>query len=541
MYENAGMSFTSTLPGATPVTVLHDDGSDDLEYAAAWASISDAERAFARELVLAVLAEDLAAEAVAAANGWDPLPCFDLEVPTADEVVESLTGPATEMDLPLLVSVDPAALDSDLTRVAYLQRLDKVAAFVAAKRAEVLVAIAGAESSGAYLSEVAVENDVAVARRTSRYAAGKAIEVARSLTTTFPSFADALLAGDISERHCNVLVDKTRAVADPEVLAAIEMRVLRKAKRLPVGKFGQEVAKAVVELDPDTVARHRRAKETARGVYSRPLEDGLGFLGVVDEWGVISALQATIDADAQVLRQQRGGAAAIAEDDDARLGACRADALAARVLGQVDADGTVTWHPRDSISVTLDLVMDLDTLRGEQDRLALLDGQPVPAEIAREHADTITAWRRAVTDPVDGHLLDYGTHQHLPEKLRRFVMARDGECIAPDCATRSPRRLQLDHVIPFPQGPSSISNTDTKCTVCHQLKTAGHVHVDDTRADGSRAWVTALGQTVRIPARPYLHDPTDDPPPRRPSARQAPESPPASRPSTLPHPETPPF
>ena len=233
------------------------------------------------------------------------------------------------------------------------------------------------------------------------------------------------------------------------------------------------------------------------------------------DWGTIKAMQATLDADAAVLRQQRGGAAAVVEDDDARMGACRADALAAHVLGQVGEDGTVTWEPRESVRVNLDLVIDLTTLRGEDDRLALIEGQPVPAQIARERADTVTTWRRVVTDPVDGHLLDHGTRQYLPDTLRRFVLARDGGCIAPDCTTRSPRRLQLDHVI------------------CHQLKTAGHITVTDTHADGSRTWTTASGQTVHISPRPFLHDPADDPPPRRRRSPSAPEPPPA------PHPDTP--
>ena len=232
------------------------------------------------------------------------------------------------------------------------------------------------------------------------------------------------------------------------------------------------------------------------------------------DWGTIKAMQATLDADAAVLRQQRGGAAAVVEDDDARMGACRADALAAHVLGQVGEDGTVTWEPRESVQVNLDLVTDLTTLRGEHDR-PLLEGQPVPAQIARERADTVTTWRRVVTDPVDGHLLDHGTRQYLPDALRRFVLARDGGCIAPDCTTRSPRRLQLDHVI------------------CHQLKTAGHITVTDSTADGSRTWTTASGQTVTIPPRPFLHDPADDPPPRRRNSPSAPEPPPA------PHPDTP--
>ena len=544
MYDDEVMRNTTNGTGDQPVTVVFDDGADDNWPEELGLFVTEEERAFARALVVEHLAELAEQDEIAEANGWGPVEGCEVDPLTPDELVPGLAGPAHESDLLLLASVHPDDLESNAARLAYVAGLDRVAAFVAAKRSQVLVAFAGAEPCGDYLAEVAGEHEVAITRRCSKYAAGRDIDVARSLATTFRQFSAALLAGEVSEGHCRTLVERTRDVRDPEVLVAIETRVLRKATRLPVGKFGDEVTKAVTALDADAVARHRRATDS-RCVYSRPLPDGLGFLGVVDEWSTIKAMQATIDADAAVLRQERGGAAAVPEDDDARVGACRADALAAHVLGTVGEDGTVTWEPRESVQVTVDVVIDLDTLRGEDDRLALLEGQPVPAQIAREWADTARAWRRVVTDPVDGHLLDYGTRQYLPEPLRRFVMSRDGGCIAPDCTTRSPRRLQLDHVVPFPDGPSNVANTDTKCIVCHQLKTAGHLTVTDTNADGSRTWTTASGQTVHIPPRPFLHDPADDPPTRlRPTQPPAPEPPPAPR-TTTPAPrdedETPPF
>jgi hypothetical protein len=540
------MSSTSTIvgPEGRAVVVVFDESADSwpVEEGDAFWTVTDEQRALARELALADLAEDLES---AAADGWDPAMVWERDLETPDDLVVGLSGPAHEMDLALLASVSPAELETDAARIAYLQGLDRVASRVAAMRAHAVVALAGPVASGDYLLETSLEHEVAVARRTSRYAAGREIEVARALATDFPGFATALAAGEVSEGHCRLLVDRTRVVADPEVLAAIEARVLRKATRLPVGKFRRDVARAIAELDPDAAARHRRARE-ARTVYSRPLEDGMGFLGMVHEWGVISAIQLTIEADAEALRAQRGGAAAVNDgDDDARMDACRADALAVRVLGTVQPDGTVTWDPRDSVQVTLELVMDLDTLRGEADRVALLEGQPVPAEIAREHADAVRTWRRVITDPVDGHLLDYGTRQYLPGPLRRFVLARDGGCIAPDCTTTSPRRLQMDHDIAFPDGPSSTANCDTKCITTHQLKTAGHLTISDCAADGSRTWTTRLGQTVRIPPRPYLHDPADHhdaAPPKR-SPDRPPGPPPATHPAPPPSPgpDTPPF
>jgi len=151
-------------------------------------------------------------------------------------------------------------------RVDYLRALDRIAARVASMRHAAVVALVGERSSEAYLPEVALEHEISVARRTSRYAAGKAIEVARALATTFPGFAAALRAGEITDGHCSILVEKTRVVADEAVLAEIERRVLPKARRLTAGEFAGEVAKVIARLDRDAAARLKRAAGDAAGV-----------------------------------------------------------------------------------------------------------------------------------------------------------------------------------------------------------------------------------------------------------------------------------
>ena len=183
------------------------------------------------------------------------------------------------------------------------------------------------------------------------------------------------------------------------------------------------------------------------------------------------------------------------------------------MLGQVHDDGTVTYTPRAHTALRTDLVIDLATLRREQDHPCLLDGHPVPAQVGRDLAGHATAWRRLVTAPVTGHLLDYGTTTYLPAPLRSYTLARDGHCRAPGCTTRTPSRLQMDHATPYPTGPSTAANCGTLCTTCHQLKTAGHTHITDSTADGSATWHTRWGQTITIPPRPVLPGRGDPDPP----------------------------
>ena len=59
--------------------------------------------------------------------------------------------------------------------------------------------------------------------------------------------------------------------------------------------------------------------------------------------------------------------------------AARADALMARILGTVDKDGAVTFDRAAATVITTEIVIDLDTLNGLADRVALINGQPAPA------------------------------------------------------------------------------------------------------------------------------------------------------------------
>jgi hypothetical protein len=446
---------------------------------------------------------------------------------TDADVLDGLAGPAAAVDLLAIDSLDLDSLTDPVDRLRVVAALDRVVAHASARVHEVLLTVAGAEASGSYLSERHLEVEVAAARRSSHYAAGAAIERARTLHGAFPGFAAALRDGTISPAHTAILVEATRAIADPAVLAAIETRVLPAARRQTPGRFRTTLTAAIAALDPDAPARHRAARETRR-VTTRRLADGMGHLGLIHDWTTIAAIETAVRADGRRLAAARrdtdsttttdmgtstgAGPAPTGEaSEDSGADACRADALAARILGQVGDDGSITFD-RDPARIEVQVVVDLATLRGEADTAALLDGEPVPAAIAREIATTGAAtgawWRRVVTDPVTGHLLDYGTTTYLPGPLRRHVLARDEGCRSPYCTTRHRDRLQLDHVIPFPHGPSDTTNT----TTCHQLKTDDLIRLHDPAPDGSLTWRTAWGQSIHVP--PTLLPPRPRPAPR---------------------------
>ncbi|GAA3090073.1 hypothetical protein GCM10010464_62430 [Pseudonocardia yunnanensis] len=177
----------------------------------------------------------------------------------------------------------------------------------------------------------------------------------------------------------------------------------------------------------------------------------------------------------------------------------------------------------NKVSVQIRVTVPLDTLRGTSNEPGELAGYgPIPAEQARElAADPDSVWRRLVTDPFSGALLDYGTTRYRPPPhLAEHLIARHQYCQHPGC--RVPAHLcDLDHNQPFDpangEGPTSAANLGPKCRPHHRLK--GYPGWSVTQyVDGSIIWTTPSGHTYRVDPPPLTEPRTttatdDEPPP----------------------------
>ncbi|MDT7658847.1 MAG: hypothetical protein QOF38_3562, partial [Pseudonocardiales bacterium] len=145
---------------------------------------------------------------------------------------------------------------------------------------------------------------------------------------------------------------------------------------------------------------------------------------------------------------------------------------------------------RVGVTVGLTTLLGLDQLPGE-----LAGYGPIPADQARELAAQGT-WRRLVTDPVTGALLDYGTSRYTPPAhLAAHVVARDQTCVFPGCRIRADR-CDLDHRVPFDadsgNGATSDVNLSALCRPHHRLKQQPGWRLA-RYADGTLAWRTPTG------------------------------------------------
>ena len=140
--------------------------------------------------------------------------------------------------------------------------------------------------------------------------------------------------------------------------------------------------------------------------------------------------------------------------DDTATGDTATGGEPARASG----DARSTGHPGKPL---IHIVIGYSTLIGADDQPAELVGHgPIPASLAREAAAD-GVWRRLITDPLSGTLLDHGrTTYHPPAGLADPVRARDVYCRSPGCR-RPAADAELDHVVAWSDGGTTCDRTST--------------------------------------------------------------------------------
>ena len=139
------------------------------------------------------------------------------------------------------------------------------------------------------------------------------------------------------------------------------------------------------------------------------------------------------------------------------------------------------------------IVIGLDTLTGTHDLPAELVGYgPIPADLAR-HTATDAVWKRLITDPLSGALLDHGRRTYRPPAaLDDFVKARDVTCRFPICNRRA-IDCDLDHLQRWADGgDTNEADLHGFCGQHHALKELPGWQVI-AHPDGTLTWITPTG------------------------------------------------
>ena len=369
------------------------------------------------------------------------------------------------------------------------------------------------------------------------------------LTTKLTGTWSALYAGRLDVRKMRAVVDLL-GPAKPEVVDAIERRVLPDAARLTVTQLRLRIRRLLAVLDAKALEERRTEAARRADVRHQPTADGMSQL-------IVDLPLATAAACLDAIRQHAGH---LREAGDRRpIGLIRC---------AVAADLTLRPWDTSRPPVTAQLVVHAPLAALSTDDpgprpAAEIAGQVVTAAECRELLERLDMLgvrsapsggcvQVAIGNPVTGSLVAVATRNELRRGAlgsrrsrrrarrtgdgepvtegpglrsptptsryrptaaqRRFVRARDRSCRMPGCR-RAPGRCDIDHGTAYGDGgPTDCWNLCCLCRRHHRIKTFARGRHFELLADG-RLIVRTPSGVSRITRPPgWCYDPEPDPP-----------------------------
>jgi hypothetical protein len=435
-----------------------------------------------------------------------------------------------------LIAINPQEL-SPAARIDYLAALERQSSWLQAAMQRAIVAVAGiseGKSDGPFTGvDEAEREDVSSALRLSAGTAQMRIDVARTLVNHLPNTCSALATGELSAAHATVIAKETAAAIRDGLsefaIFSIEEKAIAHAEFHTPSQVAQQVRSAIAKFAPATFEEVVEKARDCRRVSCYNDIDGMStvvaILPAADAQTVMKAIEAFIikgSAEWETFNQSETSVSNLmksgnsdsrstgSKNSDSRSTGSknydsrsadmkRADALTSLAGFALAASSEdVALHRRP---ITVNVTIDLPTLLGLSENPGQLAGYgAIPASVARALASD-GKWKRFITDPQTGALLDYGRETYQPpQALIDFLIARDRTCRFPGCR-RSAALSDLDHAQSWEEGgTTSLDNLGALCRRHHQLKTHGGWGIE-SRADGSCTWTSPLGKIYQTPAR----------------------------------------
>lgn len=354
--------------------------------------------------------------------------------------------------------------------------------------------------------------------------------IAVALRYRLPKVAALFYQGRLSARLVSEITWRTQLV-DDDALALVDAGIAARADTwgpLSDAKLTAAIEAVIERHDPDAVRRAReviRARDLHIGAHDDPNETAA-------IWGQLLAGDAEA-LEARIAAMVKG----LCENDPRGAGERRSDAMGAiahgnehlpcrcgapACLAAAPAKSTVVVHviaDPSAVVAARDLIVSQD--REQQHRLAEKvateapqhnpDGEETaeekPTQCQRDSGTALLPGVQvlpiaALAEAIRGGaaIKDLWLPGPGPEpryqpsaKLAAFVRARDMFCRFPGCDVPA-ERCDIDHVVPFPYGPTHASNMNCKCRTHHLAKTFWDGWRDEQLPDGTVIWTTPAGQ-----------------------------------------------
>jgi hypothetical protein len=339
-----------------------------------------------------------------------------------------------------------------------------------------------------------------------RRASGQ-MRIAEALREHLPQIAALFVKGALTTRLVSAITWGTRLVQGDEAWANIDAAIAESAlkwERLSEDKLRAAVEMQVARYDPDA---QRRTQQNTRG---RDFTIGAcdDDAETVSVWGRLLAPDAAVmkhrvtamvnglcDSDPRSAGERRSDAAAAIANNNDTL-ACRCGSPACPTAGATPKSQVVIRVIADQAAI--------DAATNQPDQPAqpaaepATDQQPAAEQPAHPAEPATAAEQPARRPAAPALLLGHGVlpnallaeairagatikpirmpsdqpepHYRPSDELAEFVRTRDLFCRFPGCPVTADR-CDLDHVRPWPWGPTHASNLNCKCRPHHLMKT----------------------------------------------------------------------
>ena len=365
-------------------------------------------------------------------------------------------------------------------------------------------------------SFTSIAAEVAAAMNISHGKACGQLRIAESLRDHLPRVAALHAAGTLSAQVVATITWRTRLIIDDDIWARIDTALAQRATTwgpMPDERLTAALDALIYAHDPAAVIT------TEQRMRSRDVTVGARE----DEAGTVSIFGRLLSTDGALVEKRIAAiAATVCPNDPRTAGERRSEALAAMAeghdrlvcrcpdptcptrQGQTPSSPAVIWVIADQPALT-DATHTNTTDRETNTTTATAEVRPSPRGTA-VLADTGTP----LPTPLLADLLARGATvkplltpcDSAPEPryrpsatLQAFVRSRDLTCRFPGCRVPA-HRCDIDHVVPYPLGPTHPSNLGCFCRKHHLLKTFWADDWSVTLApDGTMTWIAPTGHT----------------------------------------------
>ncbi|MDJ1113295.1 HNH endonuclease [Microbacterium dauci] len=341
------------------------------------------------------------------------------------------------------------------------------------------------------------------------------IDEARTIVEDYPSVVDAWESGRIVRGHVLTIV-AAGSVLPPELRGTFADAAIPTCERDTPNRVRPALEMLAQHLHPRSFAERHEAAAAGRCVRIVPGSDGMSELIAKMPTAIAEGIHDRLTQMGRAIIDTRGERAAgggltlgIDGSDESRAEIVSTDA---RTMDQVRADlfadlllaGTpalddtrdTSAGPLGKIRARIQVVIPAHALAGDDhDACDLVGRSPIDAAAARQLAAGNSRWERLVTHPITGAVLAVDSYR-APEKMRRYLQARDQHCRFPGCR-QAAVRCEVDHNVDHALGGKT--HTCNLCHLCqrhHSMKQFTCWRVRQL-SGGVLEWTSPLGRIYR--------------------------------------------